>query len=806
MNRRMRRASAAALAAAIAAILGAFTIAMGGTPQTIVVNGANDFFAANRIENTDSLDTQFAPIDLGGVYVTNDANKLYFGFSYDKDGWGTCQVGIHIATGAPSGGTTDSWGRKIAWNTAPYKPDYQMYCNMDNAWQEMRHWSGSAWDVIYSGSNSLGWVITTGFQELGLNLSDLGLAAGDTVRFEIVTTQNGTTKGPLDCMVNDGNQLSRPSGTTWDVAVAVELDSMYLYVVQTAGDAVPPAVSYATGSHDAGNTGGIHKIDVVFSEPVDKTTAENAGNYSLSGTAVAIDSVRRSPTLLNRVKIYLHSTIAEQASFYGVAVTNVKDLANNTIVANGTTNVGCFYLQKVLFIGYMSYHLLQHSVAPIDTFSVEGDLAPLTFIGCDNAIMSAMGGGTYQAPVVVSLVGKNCGGTASADTTLQWKFMHQCAEYEPLGSNRYAALSSANGPLDTLAYWWGDWDPNVYTAHAIDVIFKVDASALSPGVDSVVAINGSVLPLNFNVPSITNMADNGVSPDATAGDGIYTKKVRFPASTFKNMGYKFLYNGRYECNLQNNRGLWLNDAAYDTVGSVLGPLVLPVAYYDRCFTIGRDVKMIFRVATLGVGPGDTIAVNGEPNNQLPHVISWDIPSINRMRDDGVSPDATAGDGIYTCAVIFPDSTNQYVEYKYLHNSAYECATQANRYVYIDDAYDASLNPQIVDLDFFNSCELTDVQDGTPAIPLALRQNYPNPFNPVTVISFFSPATGRAVLRVYDVKGALVKTLLDDVVAAGEVSVRWDGKDGNGRRMTSGVYFYELRIGNERVSRKMVLLR
>ncbi len=329
---------------------------------------------------------------------------------------------------------------------------------------------------------------------------------------------------------------------------------------------------------------------------------------------------------------------------------------------------------------------------------------------------------------------------------------------------------------------------------------------MSPGPGSVVAINGSELPLNFDVPSIANMADDGVSPDATAGDGIYTKKVRFPESTFKTMGYKFLFDDSYECLLEGNRGLWLNDAAYDTVGGSFGPLVMPLAYFDRCSTIGRAVTAIFRVATLGMGPADTIAVNGEPNNQLPPVISWDIPSINKMHDDGVAPDAKAGDGIYTVAVTFPDSSSKYVEYKYLHDSAYECATQGNRYVYLDDAFDDSGNPQIVELDFFNSCVPTDVPDGAPKVPLALRQNYPNPFNPITAISFLSPATGRAVLRVYDVKGALVRTLLDDVVAAGEVSVRWDGKDGSGRNMTSGVYFYELRIGNERVSRKMVLLR
>lgn len=805
MNTARRRVSVTALAAAIAAVLGAFAVVMGGTPQTIVVNGVNDFLAANRIENTDSLDTQFAPLDLGGVYVTNDANKLYIGFSYDKDGWTTCQVGIHLAVGGPSGGTTDSWGRAIAWNTAPYKPDYQAYCNMDNAWQELRHWTGSTWAVVYGGTNALGWASATGFQELGLNLTDLGLAAGDTVRIEICSTQDGSTKGPLDCMVNDGNQLSRPSGTTWNVATPVELDSMYLYVVMASGDAVPPTVSYATGWRPAGSTGVMNGIEVVFSEPVEKTSAETKGNYALSGTGVAIDSVRRDPSFLNKARIYLHSTIAEQASFYGVTVTGVNDLANNTIVANGSTNVGCFFLQKVLFIGQMSYHLLQHSVPPIDTFTVEGDLSPLTFIErCDNAIMAGVGGGAYETPIVFSLIGNGCGGTPTADTTLQWKFMHQCAEYEPLASNRYSTLSSVNGPLDTLEYWWGDWDPNAYTAHPIDVVFRVNMSAMHPGVDSVAAINGNALPLAFDVPSLATMADDGVYPDAAAGDGIYSKLVRFPESTFKNVGYKFLYNDRYECLLQDNRALWLNDAAYDTVGGAFGPLEMPVVYYDRCGTIGRDVTVIFRVATLGMTGADTIAVNGEPNNQLPHVISWDIPSINRMYDNGVAPDAQAGDGVYTIAVTFPDSSNQYVEYKYLRNSEYECLTQANRYIYIDDAYDAAGNPQIIDLDFFNSCDATGVP-AAPA-PLALRQNYPNPFNPATAISFEAPSAGRAVLRIYDVRGALVRTLLDRVVPAGEASLRWDGKDDAGRQVQSGIYFYELRLGAERVSRKMVLLR
>jgi hypothetical protein len=805
MNRSKRSIAVVIATVAITAFLGVLSVIMSTVPQTIVVDGTNDFLPGNLVDN-DTGDTQFSQIDLGNIYVTNDANKLYVGFDYNKGTWTTNQLGIMLATGGPSGGTTDAWGHAIAWTTAPRKPDYQAYCNMDNSWQELRHWDGASWALIYSGTNSLGWVNNTGFEEVGFNLTDLGLSHGDTVYIELISTQNGGTKGPLDCMVNDGKQLSHLSSTTWDVATPVQLDSMKMYIVVASSDIVPPTVTHATGSADMVGLGPMNKIDVLYSEPVDKTTAENKNNYALTGTAATIDSVRRDPVILSKVKIYLHSSIAQQASFYKVTVTNVKDLANNTIVANGTTNVGCFYIQKVVFRGGMYYHLLQHSVPPVDTFTVVGDLAPLDFIPCDNAFMTSTGGGWYEVSALYSLIGKGCGGTPSADTTLQWKFMHQCTEYEPLATNRHSVLSSANGPIDTLEYWWNDQGPDQFLAGPVDLILTLDVARFSPGPDSVVAVNGSVAPLKFNVPSETNMKDDGVSPDAVAGDKVYSVKVRFPINSFKTVGYKFLYNDRYECLLEGNREVWLNDAAFDTVGGAKGPLVMPLAYYDRCGTIGRDVKVIFRVATLGVLPSDTIAVNGGPNNQLPEVINWNIPSINRMHDDGVDPDVKAGDGIYTKAVTFPDSSSRYVEYKYLKNSAYECALQSNRYFYIDDAYDATGNPEILELDYFNSCEATDVPRITPVIPLALHQNYPNPFNPTTTITFTAPAQGRALLRIYDVQGKLVKTVFDDVVQPGTVTVRWDGTDADGRKVSTGVYFYEVRIGGERATRKMVLLK
>ncbi|UCF06167.1 MAG: carboxypeptidase regulatory-like domain-containing protein [bacterium] len=215
------------------AFAGVLSLLVGGVPQTIVVDGTNDFLPVNLVDE-DVSDTEHSQIDIGSVYITHDDERLYIGFEYDKGGWNGNQLGIMIAVGNTSGGTTDAWGHAVAWNTAPTKIDYQAWCNMDNTWQELRKWNGetSSWDAIYDGEQSLGWANNTGFEEIGIGLDTLGVSIGDTVYIEIVSTQEGGSKGPLDCMVNDGDQLSRPSGTTWDVGEPVELDSMFAYVLE----------------------------------------------------------------------------------------------------------------------------------------------------------------------------------------------------------------------------------------------------------------------------------------------------------------------------------------------------------------------------------------------------------------------------------------------------------------------------------------------------------------------------------------------------------------------------------------------
>ena len=91
-------------------------------------------------------------------------------------------------------------------------------------------------------------------------------------------------------------------------------------------------------------------------------------------------------------------------------------------------------------------------------------------------------------------------------------------------------------------------------------------------------------------------------------------------------------------------------------------------------------------------------------------------------------------------------------------------------------------------------------------PVFLGQCYPNPFNPSTTIRFGLVERAHVRLRIYDVAGRLVKTLVDGARSGGEHLERWNGTDSAGRTVASGVYLYRLEAGSFTETKKMVLLR
>jgi hypothetical protein len=99
-----------------------------------------------------------------------------------------------------------------------------------------------------------------------------------------------------------------------------------------------------------------------------------------------------------------------------------------------------------------------------------------------------------------------------------------------------------------------------------------------------------------------------------------------------------------------------------------------------------------------------------------------------------------------------------------------------------------------------------VAGGGAQASVALAQNTPNPFRPDTHIAYALAREAEVSLKVYDVEGRLVNTLVSGRMEAGAHGVRWDGRDSEGRDAAPGVYLYRLETPERALSRKMVLLK
>ncbi len=103
---------------------------------------------------------------------------------------------------------------------------------------------------------------------------------------------------------------------------------------------------------------------------------------------------------------------------------------------------------------------------------------------------------------------------------------------------------------------------------------------------------------------------------------------------------------------------------------------------------------------------------------------------------------------------------------------------------------------------------TAVDNGQNQLPmqLSLDQNYPNPFNPSTAITYQLPARSLVQLKIYDLLGRTVATLVDGLELPGAHTVTWSGKSDGGQTMSSGIYFYQLNSETAHITRKMILLK
>lgn len=98
------------------------------------------------------------------------------------------------------------------------------------------------------------------------------------------------------------------------------------------------------------------------------------------------------------------------------------------------------------------------------------------------------------------------------------------------------------------------------------------------------------------------------------------------------------------------------------------------------------------------------------------------------------------------------------------------------------------------------------EDLVNPLQISNLRNYPNPFNPSTTISFTAKSAAKAKLNIYNLKGQLVKCLVDAALPSGEHKIVWDGKDADANPVSSGIYFYQLEMGTYKSLNKMLMMK
>lgn len=194
----------------------------------------------------------------------------------------------------------------------------------------------------------------------------------------------------------------------------------------------------------------------------------------------------------------------------------------------------------------------------------------------------------------------------------------------------------------------------------------------------------------------------------------------------------------------------------------------------------------YSIGSLGTTPGfpSSSATGG--------LVGYDYDYINtftncywNIETSGINVSA-GGEGRTTDEMTFPYSENTYVGWDFDTTWHADLTGICNGYPYLN------LNA-------------VSSQDPITASNISL-QNYPNPFNPTTTISFTLKTTNRANLCIYNIKGQLVKTLINDELSRGSHSCTWDGTDIHKNKVGSGLYFSRLVSDGRVQTRKMMLVK
>jgi hypothetical protein len=425
--------------------------------------------------------------------------------------------------------------------------------------------------------------------------------------------------------------------------------------------------------------------------------------------------------------------------------------------------------------------------------------------------------------------------TAAGDT-IQYKYVIYTStasdNWESTNNRTYIITSTAAQQIP-LAYFNNQLPGVVAT---VNITFVVDATNLlaegfNPAKDSIYVVGGNA-PLNWGWAAgevMTASFDNPSLYETTLKfTGVVGATVNFKlfgagADPFSNGGWESGSNHTMSFPAKDTTVTWVPDLHVTKPSAVADTVVFHVDLnkaYD-----GINYKPITKVKEVWM-TGSVKPLNWPPTGwPLADTLNSDSTGtidttgqLHKMYDNGTHGDSVAGDNKWTLTLVFKPGVSSYVEYKYgAVFSGYDTLTvdgTVSNGSLIDNESATGVNhswvlsgsKQLVynhfgDMDPNNpGTAVRLAHDGIPS-NFELSQNYPNPFNPTTQINYSVTKSGYVTLKVYNVLGQEVTTLVAGSQRAGSYVATFDGN-----KFASGVYFYRLQAGTFSSVKKMVLMK